>query len=112
SQNQLGGDRRGLNNAAFHIDSTQCGDAGPPNNVYGWGRLDIFAAITGTTPTPTPTPCGRPAWLQQARIPYRASGIFAASDGTSVFAGGGVGDGFTVHNDLVRYDSAADSWTS
>src|SRR4029077_14969709 len=43
-------------NAAVHIASTQCGTAGPPNNVYGWGRVNILAAVTSRTPTPTPTP--------------------------------------------------------
>src|SRR5438876_7709098 len=33
-----------LNNSAFHILSTQCGSQGPPNNVYGYGRLDVLAA--------------------------------------------------------------------
>jgi serine protease AprX len=33
-----------LNNSAFHILSTQCGSQGPPNNVYGWGRIDVLAA--------------------------------------------------------------------
>jgi serine protease AprX len=33
-----------LNNSAFHILSTLCGTAGPPNNVYGYGRLDVLAA--------------------------------------------------------------------
>jgi serine protease AprX len=37
--------REALNNAAVHINSTLCGDAGPPNNVYGWGRVDIKAAV-------------------------------------------------------------------
>jgi serine protease AprX len=54
-QHQLTESRDALNNSAVHIASTQCGDAGPPNNVYGWGRVDIFAAV-GATPTPTPTP--------------------------------------------------------
>src|SRR5947207_2375193 len=31
-----------LNNAAVHINSTQVGPAGPPNNVFGWGRLDAL----------------------------------------------------------------------
>ena len=35
-----------LNDAAIHIASTQCGTAGPPNNVVGWGRVDILAAVT------------------------------------------------------------------
>jgi subtilisin family serine protease len=54
-QNQIDPSRAALNNAAVHINSTQCGSAGPPNNVYGWGRVDIFAAVTSATPTPTPT---------------------------------------------------------
>jgi subtilisin family serine protease len=109
-QNQIDASRTRLNNAAIHIASTQCGDSGPPNNVYGWGRVDIFAAVTGTTPTPTPTPCGRPAWLQRAPMLYSAAGNFAASDGTFVYSGGGFDDSFTVHNDLVRYDPVVDSW--
>jgi len=55
-RHQLTSSRDALNNSAVHIASTQCGDAGPPNNVYGWGRVDIFAAVAGGgTPTPTPT---------------------------------------------------------
>ena len=55
-RHQLTASRDALNNSAVHIASTQCGDAGPPNNVYGWGRVDIFAAVGGGgTPTPTPT---------------------------------------------------------
>jgi serine protease AprX len=53
-QHQLTASRDALNNSAVFISSTQCGDAGPPNNVYGWGRVDIFAAVGGS-PTPTPT---------------------------------------------------------
>lgn len=45
-------------------------------------------------------------------MPYSAAGNFAASDGTFVYSGGGAGDGFALHNDLVRYDPGADSWTS
>ncbi len=43
-QNQIDASRDALNNSAVHIASTQCGAAGPPNNVYGWGRVDILAA--------------------------------------------------------------------
>ena len=53
-RHQLTDSRDALNNSAVHISSTQCGDAGPPNNVYGWGRVDIFAAVGGG-PSPTPT---------------------------------------------------------
>jgi len=48
-----------LNNAAVHINSSECG-TGTPNNVYGWGRVDVFAALTSGTPTPTPTPTPPP----------------------------------------------------
>jgi serine protease AprX len=54
-RHQITDSRDALNNSAVHIASTQCGDAGPPNNVYGWGRIDIFAAVGGGTPSPTPT---------------------------------------------------------
>ena len=91
-RHQLTASRDALNNSAVHINSTQCGTAGPPNNVYGWGRVDIFAAVGGGTPTPTPTatrqrlprqppvplllrrrpPRQRPALLQQHRqLPRR-----------------------------------------
>ena len=53
-RHQLTASRDALNNSAVHISSVQCGDAGPPNNVYGWGRVDIFAAVGGA-PSPTPT---------------------------------------------------------
>jgi serine protease AprX len=55
-RHQLSDSRDALNHSAVHISSTQCGDAGPPNNVYGWGRVDILAAVGGGSPSPTPTP--------------------------------------------------------
>ena len=44
-QNQIDVSQTALNDAAHFISSTQCGSAGPPNNVYGWGRVDILAAV-------------------------------------------------------------------
>jgi serine protease AprX len=44
-KHQLTTSRDALDNTAHFISSTQCGDAGPPNNVYGWGRVDILAAV-------------------------------------------------------------------
>ena len=38
--------RTTLNNAAFFLAYKQCGTPGPPNNVSGWGRVDILAAVT------------------------------------------------------------------
>src|SRR4029077_20095936 len=55
-QNQIQASRDALDNAAVFISSTQCGTAGPPNNVYGWGRIQIAAAVGNPPPTPAPTP--------------------------------------------------------
>jgi len=60
-RHQLTDSRDALNNSAVHISDTACGDAGPPNNVYGWGRVDILAAVGGSSPTPTPTPTVTPS---------------------------------------------------
>ena len=96
-----------MNNAAHFISSTQCGDAGPPNNVYGWGRVDVLAAVAAT---PTPTPCQ--AWVDRSPLPYNAGGVFAASDGTYVYAGGGADLAKGIfHKDLLQYDPANDTWT-
>jgi serine protease AprX len=56
-----------LDNAAHFISSTLCGDAGPPNNVYGWGRVDISAAVPTPPPNPpcTPSPCWQPVELRE-----------------------------------------------
>jgi serine protease AprX len=60
-RHQIFPSRDALNFSAVHIASTACGDPGPPNNVYGWGRVDIFAAVgSGGTPTPTPTATATP----------------------------------------------------
>ena len=107
-QNQITASRIVMDNAAHFISSNQCGDAGQPNNVYGWGRLDVLAAVATT---PTPTPCQ--TWVDdRAPLPYNAGGVFAASDGTFVYAGGGadVAKGI-FYRDLWKYDPIADSWT-
>ena len=58
-QNQIQPSRDALDNSAVFISSTACGTAGPPNNVYGWGRVNIATAVgtpPPTPPPPTPTP--------------------------------------------------------
>jgi serine protease AprX len=60
-RHDIAGSRTVLNNAAHFISSTLCGDPGPPNNVYGWGRVDISAAV-GPTPSPSPS-CSPPCYL-------------------------------------------------
>src|SRR5207244_8082794 len=52
-RHDIAGSQTVLNNAAHFISSTLCGDPGPPNNVYGWGRVDISAAV----PAPGPPQC-------------------------------------------------------
>ncbi|MDQ3115393.1 MAG: S8 family serine peptidase [Verrucomicrobiota bacterium] len=44
-ENQIDASRTLLNSTTQVILSTQCGVAGPPNNVYGWGRVNILAAV-------------------------------------------------------------------
>src|SRR5215472_5261159 len=55
-RHQITTSRTTLENAAVHIADTSCGSAGPPNNTYGWGRVDIAAAVGMPSPTATPTP--------------------------------------------------------
>jgi len=58
-RHNIAGSRTVLDNAAHFISSALCGDPGPPNNVYGWGRVDISAAV----PAPGPLQCF-PCWFQ------------------------------------------------
>jgi serine protease AprX len=55
-RNQIQASRDALDSTAVFISSTLCGDAGPPNNVYGWGRVDIATAVGAPPPTPTVSP--------------------------------------------------------
>ena len=59
-RHDIAGSRTGLDNSAHFISSTQCGDTGQPNNVYGWGRVDISAAV----PAPGPPQCF-PCWFKE-----------------------------------------------
>jgi subtilisin family serine protease len=65
-QHQIQASRDALNSTTVQIPDGSCGDPTPPNNVYGWGRIDIAAAVGTPPPTPTvsptpvssATPCG------------------------------------------------------
>ena len=65
-QHQIQASRDALNSTTVQIQDAQCGDPTPPNNVYGWGRVNIAAAVGTPPPTPIPdptppitaTPCG------------------------------------------------------
>jgi subtilisin family serine protease len=60
-RHNISASRTVLNEAAFFLAYKQCGSAGPPNNVTGWGRVDISAAV-GPTPSPSPS-CSPPCYL-------------------------------------------------
>lgn len=59
-----------LNNNAYVIPSTECSSEGVPNNLYGWGRLDVSAAacdIVGSFQIqPSPVVAGEPFTLTAA----------------------------------------------
>jgi len=55
-RHNISASRAVLNEAAFFLAYKQCGTPGPPNNVVGWGRVDIAAAVGTPSPTPTVTP--------------------------------------------------------
>ncbi|HVH90653.1 MAG TPA: S8 family serine peptidase, partial [Candidatus Acidoferrum sp.] len=58
-RHNISASRTALNEAAFFLAYKQCGTPGPPNNVAGWGRVDISAAIPAPGPPQCP-PCWKP----------------------------------------------------
>jgi serine protease AprX len=60
-RHNISGSRTALNEAAHFLAYKQCGTPGPPNNVSGWGRVDISAAAA-----PPPLQC--PPCKQQGTI--------------------------------------------
>src|SRR4029434_5109268 len=51
-RHDISGSRTVLNEAAHFIAYKQCGTPGPPNNVAGWGRVDVLVAVA-----PDPLQC-------------------------------------------------------
>lgn len=67
-----------LNNAAVHVSSTSCSSNGVPNNVYGFGRLDIKSAVDEALPcTSAPT-------LSKSSEAFSASPAMSSVDVTAV----------------------------
>ncbi|MCX6356093.1 MAG: S8 family serine peptidase [Candidatus Aureabacteria bacterium] len=54
-KNQIDSTEYVLSQSAIHISSSACSSSGWPNNVFGYGRLDVRSAIDQETPTITPT---------------------------------------------------------
>ncbi len=67
-------------------------------------------------PTAQPTPCNGPpgSWHNAASLPGAATGGATASDGTYVYVAGGnfTLSGLKESNQLLRYDLAANKWTT
>jgi serine protease AprX len=55
-RHNISASRTVLNEGAFFLAYKQCGTPGPPNNVVGWGRVDILSAVGSPSPTPTTSP--------------------------------------------------------
>jgi len=55
-RHNISASRTALNEGAFFLAYKQCGTPGPPNNVVGWGRVDILSAVGSPSPTPTTSP--------------------------------------------------------
>jgi Galactose oxidase, central domain/Kelch motif len=81
------------------------------------GSDRTFTTLASSSPTPTPTSTATPTptpaciWMTKSPVLYNARGIFAVSDGTYVYCGGGY-DGTAARADLLRYNPATNSWMS
>ena len=85
-------------------------------------RVWFYGAAVGNTTIVAPggdNPIGHPlndneqgicTWVNRAALPYAANGLFAVSDGTYVYIGGG-NDGSTARTDTLRYDLLANTYT-
>src|SRR6266576_1500599 len=141
-RHQITASRTALNNASFFISSTLCDAGGRPNNVYGWGRVDIAAAVGVPSPTPTPSPtpsptaspppcglgtptptatatatptCGGAATWQPGPAQPPARYAFQAALGTDnmlYVAGGGSADNMTFYNQVSRYNNTTNTWSN
>src|SRR5438067_2434083 len=117
-RHQITASRDAINNTAVHIASTLCGTAGPPNNVYGRGRVDILAAVQGPGPSPTPPPtatpgsCSGSAGPSMPTVLVRSVGVFFPADGNFYSMGGRTSDlAGSDFQHVLRYSPGTNSWT-
>jgi subtilisin family serine protease len=66
-RHDIAASRTALNEAAHFLAYKQCGTPGPPNNVVGWGRVDMSAAVPAPSPSSScsPFPCSQPVQLSE-----------------------------------------------
>jgi serine protease AprX len=74
-KNQITPTEQLLNDAAFHIASTACGSNGWPNNTFGYGRLDIQAALYGVAVSDESSQTGQPGSIVTYTLHLTNTGI-------------------------------------
>lgn len=64
-RNQIAATENLLNQSAVDVPASSCGSNGVPNHAYGWGRLDIKAAVDQASPVAVgdPAATGPGLWL-------------------------------------------------
>src|SRR2546429_5645749 len=78
-----------MDSAAHFISPTQCGTAGLPNNVYGWGRVDALAALgPGCTPGWSAGPSLPSVGVRVVGVHFTGNGLFYGIGGRSSDLGG------------------------
>lgn len=65
-KNQITATEEVLNNSAVPILTSACSSSGLPNNLYGYGRLDIQAAVAITRPAMLPAADSQAAYISHS----------------------------------------------
>src|SRR5262249_22655361 len=92
-----------LNEAAVDVATTLCNSSGIPNNVYGWGRLDVKAAVDFGAITINPTSQNVPAAGATGTVNVNAAvGVTWSSASNApwinVISGSGSGNGTVTYS--------------
>src|SRR6184192_3583052 len=99
--------RTDMESAAHFISSAPCGRAGPPNNVYGWGRVDARAALgPGCTPGWSAGPGCPSVGVRLVGVHFTGNGLFYGMGGRSSDL---VGSDFTHP---FEYNPGTNTWTT